>query len=256
MEIGVCFGNYDFAVRMSVLIQPHIKNDGSYVGTSKELFYSGLAYSGLVRETGIHRYQSKAVKCLKKLKHLCRTRGRNVHHKCLLMEAEVASARYGMASKLMEMYDRAIAAAIQAGYIQDAALGSELAGTSMLALRQENHAYQYLSQSRHLWREYGAHAKVKDLLVLHGRKLEISGVVTSDTIPNPVFSSGDFSEPPKALDLDLLSGTAAKTDFQSKSSGSRESVKEKTDEVSILSDPSDSAAPRKSWTETVRWSRQ
>ena len=68
MELGVCFGNYDFATRMSVLIQPHIKHDGSYVGTSKELFYSALAYCGLARQTRHRRYYSRAINSLKKLK--------------------------------------------------------------------------------------------------------------------------------------------------------------------------------------------
>jgi tetratricopeptide (TPR) repeat protein len=259
MELGVCFGNYDFATRMSVMIQPHIKHDGSYAGTSKELFYSALAYCGLARQTRYRRHYSRAIKSLKKLRRLCRIRGRNVYHKCLLLEAEVTPVRIENTSKLIEIYDRAIAAANDVGYLQDVALATELAGIAMLDLGEENRGYHYLSQSSELWREYGAHAKVNHLIGLHGRKLDIAGANSSETIADPVFASGDFSEPRKALDLDLLSGKATKMDFHSKSSSSsaRDTRKEKADEVSILSDADQqSHSENGASSRSLTWSRQ
>ena len=156
------------------------------------------------------------------------------------------------------MYDRAIAAANEMSYLQDVALASELAGVAMLDLGDENRGYHYLSQSRELWREYGAHAKVKHLVVLYGRKLDVAGVNSSETIADPVFGSGDFSEPRKALDLDLLSGKAAKMDFHSKSSSSlAREKKEKADEISILSDVDlQSHSENGTSSRSLNWSRQ
>jgi hypothetical protein len=249
LEIGVYFGNLEFAARMSDLIQPHIKADGSYVGVSKEHFYSSLAYVGLARETRIRKYQKKATRIVRKLRHLCRTRGLNVLHKCLLLEAEILSLRsdyvtatpqFENVAKLVKAYDMAISAATEIGYIQDAAFGSELAGGMMLAIGEDRRGYEYLNQSRDLWREHGAHAKVKGLVEKYGRKLDVSGINTTETIGDILYGSVEFSEPRKVLDLDLLTGSGMKTKIATEPlQSSASSLKEgERDEVSILSEPS------------------
>jgi predicted ATPase len=241
LELGVYFGNLKFAIRMSQLVEPFVKLDGSYIGISKDLFFSALAYLGLARETGRNKYRRKAIKLTKKMRHLCRTKGSNVLHKCLLMEAEILSFRCRSVGKLIDSYDDAISTALKIGYTNDAALGAELAGASMLALGNETRGRQYLNRSRDLWRQYGAHAKVNHLLEQYGRKLDVSGLGTAETAIEPVFASIDLSA--KSTDLDLLSGTSVKTEIQMKKGYTGRTTPEendvdKQDEISLLSDPS------------------
>ncbi|KAG7369008.1 multi-sensor signal transduction multi-kinase [Nitzschia inconspicua] len=207
LELAVFFGNYEFAVRMSVLIQPHAKYDGSYSTISREPFYSCLAYGGLARATGRRGYVSKAVKFARRLHHLCNTRGMNVRHKCLLLHAQIMSLRTENASKIITAFDEAIHAAMQSGYIQDAALSCEVAGEAMLDFGLETRGYRYLNQARDMWREYGAHAKVEHLLAKYGRKMDsIQGMTTCETVPDQFYSSVDLSETPRrSMDLALLS---------------------------------------------------
>jgi predicted ATPase len=214
LELGVYFGNLKFAERMSKLVRPYVTCDGSFVALSKELFYSALAYAGLARETGRQKYQAKANKLAKKMRHLCRSRGLNILHKCLLMEAEVLSFRCRSPDKLIDSYDSAISTAIEIGYTQDAALGSELAGASLLAFGNETRGYQYLHQSRALWRQCDAHLKARLLFEQHGRKLDSCGIETSLPVGENDCSSMDLSA--KTMDLDLLSGTTVKTDVHMK----------------------------------------
>lgn len=262
LELGVCFGNYEFAVRMSTLIQPYAKYDGSYNSISREPFYSCLAYAGLAQATGKRYYVSKATKFAKHLKHLSKTRGMNVHHKCLLMDAQLLSFRTENPSKLITAYDTAIHAAMQTGYLQDAALSCELAGATMLDFGLVTRGYRYLNQARDLWREYGAHAKVEHLLSKHGRKLDSAdGMTTYETVPDQFYASVDFSETHRrSMDLTLLSGTAMKTDITRSSdrnkAGSRDDSGDKQDEISILSDPSSTGVNTKASSIPLRCARQ
>jgi histidine kinase len=257
LEVGVYFGNFEFAVRMSTSVQPYVKLDGSYATTTKEHFFSSLAYCGLARGTRNRKYVSLAVKFAKRLRCLCRTRGTNVLHRCLLMEAEILTFRCDNPSKLITAYDNAIHSASQAGYIHDAALGCELAGSTMLELGEENRGYRYLSQARDLWREYEAHAKVNLLVKKYGRKLDSVGTETSrsDTVADHYYVSSDFSDTHrKSLDLTLLSGSRMRTDISAATGKNTIVSKDRQDEISILSDPSSVGATSRS--QVITWSRQ
>lgn len=237
LELGVCFGNLKFAVRMSQLVEPFVKLDGSYINVSKDLFFSGLSYIGLARETGRKKYRRKAVSLMKKMKHLARTKGTNIHHKALLVEAEILSFRCRSMGMLIDAYDSAISEAIKKGYTNDAALGSELAGASMLALGNETRGFHYLHRSRALWRQNGAQAKVNHLLERYGQKLDVLGEETAQTTRGPRFASTDVSL--ESTDLELLSGTLVKTEINMKV-GRKASGEQ--DEISLLSDPSSNCA--------------
>ncbi|KAL3917830.1 MAG: hypothetical protein SGILL_004527 [Bacillariaceae sp.] len=246
LEIGVYFGNYEFAVRMSKLIQPYVKLDGSYLITTKEHYFSALAHCGLARETGNRKHVSQAAKFAKRLRYLNRTRGANVLYRCLLVEAEILTFRCDNASRLITAYDSAIHAASQAGCIHDAALGCELAGSSLIELGEENLGFRYLNQARDLWREYQAHTKVQLLVRVYGRKLDMVGTVTShSSVKDHYCVSSDFSDSHrKTVDLTLLSGSGMKTDVLASSSARNQDTviskgvisKDKQEEVSVLSE--------------------
>jgi len=228
LELAVYFGNFKFAERMSGLIQPYIGTDGSYICVSREHFYSGIAYVGLTRETGIPKYHKKTMEYVKKLRYLCRSRGLNVHHKCLLLEAEVLSLECKDVQKTAAAYDSAIVSAIKIGYNQDAAFGSELAGASMLLLSQDTRATQYFNQACDIWREHGADAKVRHISIQRNLMFN-DNEISIDFRPN-MISSVDFNESRASLDLDLLVGVPMKTQIQIEPSGAES--KEATDNSS------------------------
>lgn len=243
LELGVYFGNLKFAIRMSDKLTNFIISDSSFVGLSKCYFFAAIAYAGLGKEYCSYGYRSKARRFGKKLKHLCRTRGVTILHKSLLVDAELLSIRCQSSTKLIAAYDDAVYAAVKAGYTHDAALGSELAGASLLGLGEESRGHQYLTQARDLWREYGAHAKVQHLNLLFGRKMDKLALDTLETVGEHQFNSGDLSDSRRSIDLDLLSGTIIKNEIRMKFPAEENvsSTRDIQDESSILTDPSASS---------------
>jgi len=218
LELGVLFGNVEFAVRMSELIHSIHDFGRSYTCCSKENFYSALAYVEMARKTGMIKHKTKAIECVKTLRYLCRTRGLNVHHKCLIMEAEVISLDSRDKKKLTDAYDEAIFEAVKMGYSQDAALGSELAGASMVAIHEETRADIYFSQACNLWREYGASAKVRHISMHSNLSIDEDSTLAI-SFGAHTFSSKDMAVSRASLNLDLLVGIHMKSDIKMEASG-------------------------------------
>jgi predicted ATPase/signal transduction histidine kinase/DNA-binding NarL/FixJ family response regulator/tRNA A-37 threonylcarbamoyl transferase component Bud32 len=86
----------------------------------------------------------------------------NFEHKYNLVEAEKARI-IGQPLLAMEYYDRAIAGAKEQGYVQEEALGAELAAEFYFSRGRENVAKDYLTQSYYTYIQWGATAKVRDL---------------------------------------------------------------------------------------------
>ena len=218
LELGVLFGNVEFAVRMSELIDSIHDFGRSYTCSSKENFYSALAYVELARKTGLSRHKAKAIEYTKTLRDLSRTRGGNVLHKCLIMETEVLSLECRDKKKLIDGYDEAIFKAVKMGYVQDAALGSELAGGSMVALNDHERADQYFNQACNLWHDYGASAKVRHISMHTKLKVADDSVISISFGPH-TFSSKDMALSRSSLNLDLLVGIHIKKEIKIEASG-------------------------------------
>lgn len=231
LELGVLFGNVEFAVRMSELIDSIHDFGRSYTCCSKENFYSALAYVELARKTGSAKHKTKAVEYVKTLRNLSQTRGLNVLHKCLIMEAEVLSLECRDKQTLNDAYDEAIFKAVKMGYIQDAALGSELAGASMVALNEDARADQYLNQACNLWRDYGATAKVRHITMCSNLTSKVDSELLI-TFGAHTFSSKDMAISRTSLNLDLLVGIHMKSDIKMEASGAtlHESLNENGEE--------------------------
>lgn len=86
----------------------------------------------------------------------------NFQHKFDLVAAEKARV-LGDYWQAMEYYDRAIAAAGEHGYIQEAALANELAAAFYLSHNREKVAQAYLVEAYYGYLHWGATAKVNDL---------------------------------------------------------------------------------------------
>ena len=86
----------------------------------------------------------------------------NCRHKHLLVKAEEARVR-GERAAARDLYDDAVRAAHEHGYLGEAALASELAGRFYLAADQPRVARHYLSDARYAYQRWGASAKGRDL---------------------------------------------------------------------------------------------
>ncbi len=86
----------------------------------------------------------------------------NFQHKCDLIEAEKCRV-LGKFTTAMELYDRAINGARNHRYLQEEALGNELAAKFYLAWGKEKIAATYLQEAYYCYARWGAQAKIDDL---------------------------------------------------------------------------------------------
>ncbi|HBL57235.1 MAG TPA: serine/threonine protein kinase [Cyanobacteria bacterium UBA8803] len=86
----------------------------------------------------------------------------NFQHKYELIEAEKARV-LGKIVKAMEYYDRAITGARLQGYLQEEALGNELAAEFYLSLKRDKIARDYMADAHYSYGRWGAKAKISDL---------------------------------------------------------------------------------------------
>jgi hypothetical protein len=86
----------------------------------------------------------------------------NFLHKYLLVEAEIARIS-GQEMAALDLYDRAIASAKENQYIQNEALGNELAAKFWLGKGKEEIAKLYMRKAHYNYQLWGAKSKVEDL---------------------------------------------------------------------------------------------
>lgn len=87
----------------------------------------------------------------------------NFANRYLLVGAELARID-GKPAAAMDGYEAAIASAMQGGFVQNAALACELAAACRRELGDAAGAISYGRRALAAWEEWGAHAKVRDLL--------------------------------------------------------------------------------------------
>ncbi|HBB31012.1 MAG TPA: serine/threonine protein kinase [Cyanobacteria bacterium UBA8803] len=128
-------------------------------------FYSSLT----LLQTCAHLWARKRQKLLSQvegnqeiLKHWACHAPMNYQHKYDLIAAERARIRK-QNWEAMEYYDRAIAGAREQGYVQEEALGNELAAEFYLGCGREKIGRTYLTDAYYGYIRWGAIAKVKDL---------------------------------------------------------------------------------------------
>ena len=94
----------------------------------------------------------------------------NILHKRLLVQAEEARVT-GRALEAMGLYEQAIAAAAEAGYTNNEALGNELYGELWVALGRAEVAPLYLRRALDLYDRWGATAKARHVEARHAALL-------------------------------------------------------------------------------------
>jgi GAF domain-containing protein len=128
-------------------------------------FYYSLILVALyptVNQSEQIRYQQKIETNQKNMKLWADNCPENFWHKYLLVEAEIARI-YGKDMEALDLYDRAIASAQKNEYIQNEALGNELAAKFWLEKGKVEIAKLYMRKAHYGYQLWGAKRKVEDL---------------------------------------------------------------------------------------------
>ena len=137
--------------------------------------YLSLCLSSEYKNAGPERkeqYLHKLEKNLARLEAWAANCPENFLHKYLLVKAEICKIE-GKKLEAMELYDSAIATAMENRFTQDEALANELAAKFWLERRKPEFAGIYLKRAHHGYQLWGATRKVKDLERKYPELLEI-----------------------------------------------------------------------------------
>nr|AEH57218.1 ser/thr kinase [Prochloron didemni P1-Palau] len=126
----------------------------------------------------------------------------NFLHKYLLVAAEMARVS-GNWLQAMDLYDRAISSAKEYEFVQNEALGNELAAKFWLELNKESFAKLYLLRARQCYQIWGAKRKVEQLEEQYPQWFTSEPQELKDriTTTNPTTESGHTG---KLLDLETV----------------------------------------------------
>ncbi|HRI52534.1 MAG TPA: AAA family ATPase [Pseudomonadota bacterium] len=127
----------------------------------------------------------------------------NFAHKHLLVLAESARIE-GNALQAMELYDRAIAAAEQSGFIHQAGLANELAARFYLGLGRSRTARHYLRDAYAAYRRWGSTGKLAELTSRYPQLLLGEGVKTRAASDGKLVVTATSLLSSGLLDTDLV----------------------------------------------------
>src|SRR6476469_5128271 len=158
-------GKYQEAVRYTTLAVPYAANAPGLITVSEHNFYYSLSL--LAQYPDLE--ESQQIKFLKivddnqqTMKMWVNHAPENFLHQYELVEAEKAR-RLRQTWQAAEYYDLAIAGAKTNGYIQEEALGNELAAKLYLDWNKEKVAAAYMQEAYYCYARWGAKAKIIDL---------------------------------------------------------------------------------------------
>jgi predicted ATPase/signal transduction histidine kinase/DNA-binding NarL/FixJ family response regulator/tRNA A-37 threonylcarbamoyl transferase component Bud32 len=159
------FGEYHQALENAVRAERYLDGVKAFLVVPVFHFYDSLARLAIypsVPRSQQERLLNQVINNQEKMQRWAAHAPMNFQHKYELVEAEKARVLEQF-WPAMEWYDRAIAGARNHGYIQEEALGNELAATFYFSQSREQVAQVYLVDAYYGYLRWGATAKVKDL---------------------------------------------------------------------------------------------
>jgi len=226
--LGYYFGNLAFAERVLRKYLVVAAIEGSYVGVSSRLFYSGLIAVGLARETGLGKYRKQARKAIKQMNEIVRGKGLIMLHRRMLVEAEYASICYDDNTRknneeVKSAYDKAITTSTRTGFIQDAGLACELAGRHFVAIGDDYWSKHYLTNAYENYLERGVRSKMRQLESQFGELIDVKAAAAAVEAPNMArrrqhYVVGDGPIIAKTVDFRMLSSSSNSRELRPASS--------------------------------------
>lgn len=162
MQIAMCMGNLEVASDMSARLQSHkLGIMKAHMLYPARIFFFGLvAIANFRKSGGKRKHKMEAAKHILTMRHWVQKQAANLVHKLLILEAEFESMDGSKSGDALQAkYDLAISTARKSGFIQDAALAAQLAGTTLLGIPDMVHfADSYIRKSFLLYKTWGANA--------------------------------------------------------------------------------------------------
>ncbi|WP_017718868.1 AAA family ATPase [Kamptonema formosum] len=207
-QILYLYGQLEDALNCSLEAEKYLDWILGIFQTSEYIFHSAIILAGLYPQAPAERrqeYWEKLESHQKQMKIWAENCPDNFAHKYLLVAAEMARIS-GRGEEAMDLYDRAILSARENEFIQNEALGNELAAKFWLAKDKPEFAQIYLRKAHYGYQLWGAKRKVEDLEELYPNLLgkKPAGGVRDAAIPTTITSTGrsgralDFSTVMKA----------------------------------------------------------
>jgi len=199
------FGAYQQAVANATIAQQYLEGLRGTIIIPLFHFYDSLARLAMSRESPqlvpLQPILKQVAANQKKMKKWVHYAPMNHLHKFYLVEAEQYRV-LGRVNQAADFYDRAIALAKEQEYLQEEALGNELAGKFYLAQGKTTIARAYMLESHYAYLQWGATAKVKDLEERYLRLVTVPKIKTQAHNPTKnTTTSTTSSSFTRTLDL-------------------------------------------------------
>ncbi|GAA0178876.1 AAA family ATPase [Clostridium sediminicola] len=170
------FGEYDRAVKTSKKAEENIGGVAGMVDIAILNYYDSLSRLSLYHSVSNNDKEQILFKVSKnqvKLKYWSKYAPMNFLHKYYLIEAELLRVK-GEGLKAVEYYNNSIALANENNYINEAALGNELAAKFWIQNNNPKYVKLHIEEAYEKYYKWGAMAKVNHLKEKYGKYLENS----------------------------------------------------------------------------------
>ncbi len=164
-QILYLYGDWSGSLDLLLEAQTRLAFIPGMISIAEHNFYYSLCLAALYlggSEETQEKYGKQLANNQKQMKVWAEHCPENFLHKYWLVEAEIARLT-GEPLKAIDWYDRAIAAAEEQGFIQNEALGNELAAKFWLERGKREIAKLYLRKARHGYQLWGAIRKIEQL---------------------------------------------------------------------------------------------
>nr|WP_228061671.1 ATP-binding sensor histidine kinase [Phormidium sp. LEGE 05292] len=163
--LSYLFGQYEQAATQSAAAEQYKDGGIGQFVIAIHVFYDALIH--LARYKNVSPEQQSAIReqvndDLAKLQNWASYAPFNHQHRSFFVEAEMERI-WGKKAEAIDLYDRAITVAKKNGYVQEEALGNELAAKFYLEWGKEKVAAGYMQEAYYCYARWGALAKINDL---------------------------------------------------------------------------------------------
>jgi GAF domain-containing protein len=195
------FGEYEQAAKTATLSEPHLSTATALFSVAIFHFYDSLIFLSLLanasiseKEAWLNRINANQKRMQKWAHHA----PMNFLHKYHLVEAEKARV-LGQFFEAEELYEQAIQGAKENEYLQEEALGYELAAKHYLAHGREKIAQLYMKEAHYCYERWGSTAKAKNLETHYPSFFPQSNTI--DSIPIRTTAGTTSNNSSTAIDL-------------------------------------------------------
>ena len=169
LQLRYLLGDTEGAIEAAAKAKPVLWSARCHIQTGTFWFYHTLALLGALRSartvaSDLHR--EDLAESFAALRKLAETTPHTYSHKYALAAAELAGME-GRDVEAMRLYEQAIRSALDKGFIQDSAVGAELAADFFARCGLQKIALNFRCEARELYRRWGALAKVAQLDLRH-----------------------------------------------------------------------------------------